>query len=180
VNFPSAILNAFGRRNASQITTLFIHHTVMVPTADVTEVDAVDRGRGGFLAIGYNAYVKSTPGGWVVQQARPLNVIPAAQYGMNTEGYAIAVGGNYQPGGAPFLTPYDPAVLPVIAAQVAAVKKKCPNLRYLCAHRDVATIMEKRGLDPGLYSTACCGDDLYAHLDELRTLVGLAKYPGLP
>lgn len=138
----------------------------------------------GFATIGYNAYVKCLSVEhdlWVVQQGRPIDRIPAAQYGANTEGYAICIGGNYQPNGAPFLTTVSDVALKTAAAQIQLVKAKCPNLKYLAGHRDVETLMKERdhwlteGEAATDYGTACPGDGLYARLDDLRKMTNLTR-----
>jgi len=178
VVIPNSILNLLSLRDPKQITCVFIHHTVMHKTADADDVRRVEP----FYTIGYNSYVKCVDVEndlWVVQQGRPLNRIPAAQYGMNTQGYAISIGGNYQPGAVSWLDTVSPNALHAAAAQIILVKKKCPNLKYLLGHRDVATIKAKEGLNPGDYATSCPGENLYSRLDDLRKMVGLSKYPGL-
>lgn len=174
---PNRILNLLNKRSPEQITTIFIHHSVVRPDADIQVIAQAEP----FLTVGYNAYVRKNPqtGIWECQQGRPLTDVPAAQYGMNVEGYAICLAGNYQPGGASFLNRVEDTALDVILAQIHAVHSKCPNLQYLAGHRDVATIMAKRGKYPGAFSTACPGDLLYERLHDLRVMSGLHTRPEL-
>lgn len=179
---PNFILNQLSIRDPKQITTIVIHHSVFDPTADIATLAQFEKNSQGFLTIGYNAYCKladKASDKWVMEQGRPINRIPAAQYGMNTEGYAICIGGNYHPGGASFVTPVSKNALDVVAAQIHAVREHTPTVKYLMGHRDVATIKAKKGLNPGDYSTACPGDNLYKMLHDLRVMTGLAQYPGL-
>lgn len=174
---PNKILNLLDKRRPEQITTIFIHHSVIRQDADIALIAKVEP----YLTVGYNAYVRKSPqtGHWECQQGRPLTDVPAAQYGMNVEGYAICLAGNYQPGGASFLNQVEDEALDVILAQIHAVHSKCPNLQYLAGHRDVATIKAKQGLDPGAFATACPGDLLYKRLHDLRVMSGLHTRPEL-
>jgi hypothetical protein len=177
---PQDVLDQMDTRRITEITSTFIHHSDADPTIDIEDIAKMEEASQGFLAIGYNAYVKKiSPAEWVVQIGRPLEYIPAAQYGMNTEGYAICIGGRYQPGASAVTDDVDPLALHVAMLHIRMVMKKVPTMRYLLGHRDVATIMAARGDDPGNYSTACPGDLLYAKLDDLRIETGLLKYPGL-
>lgn len=175
-----SILRYLGIRTEEQITTIVIHHTVMPRNKDILDVQAAEP----FAAVGYNAYVKWLGGDeWILQQGRPLKTIPAAQYGLNVEGYAIAFGGNYQPGAMSWTDTWSPGMFQAALPQIRAVQAKCPNLKYLIGHRDVERIYIQRGVaQPQAaadYGTACPGDNLYAMLDTLRTLTGLKQYPGL-
>jgi hypothetical protein len=166
-------------RDPKLITCIVIHHSVAKPTLDIEEIAVEEIASQGFVTVGYNAYVKDAGISWVVQIGRPIDKLPAAQYGMNEEGYAICLGGNYHPGGASFVTPVSQNALNLIALHIKAVKAKAPNLKYLIGHRDVATIKQHLGQNPSEFSTACPGDLLYAKLDDLRAATGLAKWPGL-
>jgi len=181
---PDSILNFLSKRNNTQVTTIFIHHSDALPTLDIVDLTVMEEASQGFKTIGYNYYVKCLSVAndlWTGQVGRPLEDIPAAQYGMNTQGYAICIGGCYEPGAAPFNTAVSDHALKIAAAQILLVKSKCPNLKYLQGHRDVKPLMMQA--DHWLtdseasadYGTACPGDSLYARLDDLRKLTGLGN-----
>ena len=183
MQFTDSQLDDFGTRQLDVVDTVIIHHSVYAKTADITEIDVMERRSQGFVAVGYHAYAKcvSVNGdSWVVQNGRPIWAVPAAAYGMNTDSYDICIGGNYQPGVAGIeLDDVSEHALTVVAARIAEAKAKLPNLKYLIGHRDVATIKAKAGLNPGDYSTACPGDRLYERLHDLRVMTGLANRPEL-
>jgi hypothetical protein len=174
-------LNQMTPRGIGDIEFAVIHHTVMPPTADIADVAAAEAPNG-WLAVGYNDYCKCVDpvkDVWIIQAGRPLDKKPAAQFGLNAQGYALAIGGNYQPGAAGFLTPVSENCLKVVAAHLMAVKKQATFMNYLIGHRDVAPIGVS--LDGGTladYSTLCPGDNLYARLHDLRLLTGLKEYDG--
>lgn len=165
------------KRPLADVNVVIIHHTVAAQTLDITDIAREEIADQGFITVGYHELCKRTPTGWVMQSGRAINDIPAAAYGMNENSYDIALGGNYHPGvvGVP-QDPVDPKALDVIVKQILAAKSKLPNLKMLIGHRDVATIMAKRGLNPGDYSTACPGDGMYAQLHYLRERTGLANW----
>lgn len=168
------------KRSLTDIQYFIVHHSVGPQTMDITEVAEEEIASQGFLTIGYNAYVKKNGHFWVVQEGRPIDTIPAAAYGLNTASYDICIAGNYHPNVPNIPTDeVEQESIDLVLARIKAVKAKCPNLKFLIGHRDVATIMERRGLNPGDYSTDCPGDRLYAFLHHLRTLTGLTVPPGL-
>ena len=172
---PQETLAKLDKRDPADVDSIFIHHSAWAPTLDIEAMWRPDTGE---ICVPYNAYVKKTaPGIWVLQIGRPAEYVPASQFGMNPRGYSICVGGDYQdtPGDE-----VDPAVLAVIIAHVnSVVTGPCPNVQYLLAHRDVATILAHIGKPPADYSTLCPGDRMYAHLEYLRKITGLLNFPTL-
>lgn len=166
-------------RSAESISYIVIHHSDAPQTVDIADLARMEEAAQHFITIGYNCYLKKTEQGWIIQEGRPLDKLPAAQYGLNEEGYAICVGGNYEENQPNPTDAVDEAIFPLILERIAAVKAKCPNLKYLIGHRDVATIKAKHGLNPGDFSTACPGSLLYAHLHDLRVKSGLHSPPEL-
>src|SRR5579885_241450 len=161
-------------RPAEQIEYIVIHHSVAAQDTDIADLAKMEEAAQGFVTIGYNCYLKRGPNGWEIQEGRPLDKLPAAQYGLNEQGYAICIGGNYQPGVSGVSTDdVDPVALQLVVARVEQVKSKCANLQYLIGHRDVATIKAAHGGNPSDFSTACPGDRLYAQLHDLRLKTGL-------
>lgn len=167
-------------RDPSLIEYIVIHHSVTAPALPIEAVAKMEEAAQGFTTIGYNCVVTKAPGHWEIQEGRPLDKLPAAQYGLNREGYAICVFGNYQPNvpGVP-TNVLEQAALQLVIDRVNAVKAKCPNLKYLIGHRDVATIKAKHGGNPADFATACPGDNLYARLHDLRVATGLHTPPEL-
>lgn len=175
-------INELAPRDPKSITHFVIHHSVASPSLDIEQIAAIDINSQGFVTVGYNAYMKIVNDKPILQFGRPINTLPAAQYGMNTQGYALCIGGNYQPN-----VPHVPTntlsdelwakIEPVILQLITQVKSKAPNLKHLIGHRDVATIMVQNNphANPEEYSTLCPGDILYAKLDELRVKSGLTK-----
>ncbi len=188
MEIPTSNFNQLEYRDPTSITTVVIHHTVLDPTLDIKDVAAFEMNHFGFFTIGYNAYVKKVPGvpstllkeavpdRWVVQQGRPVDKLPAAQFGMNVQGYAIAVGGNYEPGATSFDTPIEEGMIDAVVGQIHALKEHYPWVKYLIGHKDVADIMKEFGDNPSDYATLCPGKNLYAILDTLRTKTGLLPY----
>lgn len=163
-------------RDPAAILYFIVHHSVAAPTLDITEISQMEQLSQGFVVVGYHAYCKKlADGSWVIQEGRTMDDIPAAAYGLNEPSYDLCVGGNYEPSvpGVP-TNAIEDAVLNLVVERIKLVKSKCKNLRYLIGHRDVATIMENRGKDPANYATACPGDLLYAHLQELRNRTDLS------
>jgi hypothetical protein len=167
-------------RDPERIEYFVVHHSVADPATSIEDLAKAEISSQGFVTIGYNAVIVKERGGWKIHEGRPLNKLPAAQFGLNEQGYAVCVGGNYHPNVENVPTnAVDPAALAVLVDRINAVKRKAPNLRFLIAHRDVATIKAKHGGRASDFSTACCGDGLYAHMDALRAATGLAKPPEL-
>jgi hypothetical protein len=166
-------------RNPNLIEYFIVHHSVQNPEADIDILAHEEMQAQGFVTIGYNAYIKRTNAHlWSIQEGRPLDKLPAAAYGLNTQSYDICVGGNYHPNVANVPTNLvEVSALNLIISRAHEVKAKCPNLKYLIGHRDVATIKAKHGLNPEDYSTACPGDLLYALMHELRVRTGLSTPP---
>jgi len=168
-------------RDPKDVIYFVVHHAVQDPTTDIAQLAQEEETSQGFITIGYNAYIKKiAEGHWEIQEGRPLDTLPAAAYGVNETSYDVCIGGNYEPNvsGVP-TNQVDPASLDVLVARIEEVKTKCPNMKYLIGHRDVAPIMVKHGGNSGDYSTACPGDLLYAELHNLRVKTGLATPPEL-
>jgi hypothetical protein len=167
-------------RDPKLIEYFVLHHSVLDPATSIEDMATMEIAGQGFVTIGYNAVIVKEPGGWVIHEGRPMNKLPAAQFGLNEQGYAVCIGGNYHPNVKDVPTNVvDPASLDVLIGRIDAVKRQAPNLKFLIAHRDVATIKVKHGCDASDFSTACCGDRLYAHMDALRDATGLAEPPEL-
>ena len=173
-------LDKLTARDPELIQYFVVHHSVADPATPIDELASMEMASQGFVTIGYNAVIVKDSRGWAVHEGRPLNTLPAAQFGLNEQGYAVCIGGNYHPNVQDVPTnAVDPASLDVLIGRIGTVKQEAPNLKFLIAHRDIATIKAKHGGRAADYSTACCGDLLYAHMDALRAATGLAKPPEL-
>ncbi|HEY0384296.1 MAG TPA: hypothetical protein VGC72_19060 [Candidatus Elarobacter sp.] len=173
-------LNKLTDRDPKLIQYFVVHHSVADPATPIEDLARAEEASQGFVTIGYNAVIVKDAAGWTIHEGRPMNKLPAAQFGLNETSYAVCIGGNYHPNvkNVPTNT-VDPVSLNILIDRINAVKQKAPNLKFLIAHRDVATIKAKHGGNPADFSTACCGDRLYAHMDALRKATGLAKPPEL-
>jgi hypothetical protein len=169
-------ISEMNTRPLDGVDTVIIHHSVADKTLDISQISAMEIASQGFVCVGYHAYTKCVDVAgdkWVVQQGRPITCVPAAALDYNTRSYDICLGGNYHPGGAPFLDTVSENALHLIAAQILNAKRKLPNLKYLIGHRDVTLKITHDSND----ATACPGDRLYARLHDLRLMTGLSDFP---
>jgi hypothetical protein len=180
MNISPDIIAQMTPRTLDVIEYFIFHHSVAAQDIDIAQIAEMEIDAQGFLTIGYNGYMVRKASGWVIQSGRPIDRVPAAAYGLNTQSYDLCIAGNYQPNvpGVP-TDAVDPQSLKVAIARIDAVKQLCPNLKYLIGHRDVAKILGAEGKNPADYSTACPGDLLQAHLHDLRVATGLHSPPAL-
>lgn len=151
-------------RPIAHATDLIIHHTAGPAVQSALDIDAEHRQRG-FAMIGYN---------WVIEhdgrvcKGRPMDVVPAAAYGRNSQSIDIALTGNFQPDDAGFTG--DPTAEQIQALKELSLKlhHDIPSIVRTIGHRDVAGLFYN---GDGDYATACPGDRLYAQLPEVRTFV---------
>jgi hypothetical protein len=178
MQIPPDVLAQLDKRDPSTVSYVVIHHSVAPQTWDATQIAESEP----FLTIGYNAYVRLNPIShtWEIQQGRPMNCVPAAQEGLNPQGYAICIAGNYQPNDGVTEDEVVDSALALVAQQVHLAREHGLGARFLIGHRDVETYyMVTEGIDhitaAQLYGTSCPGDLLYEWMDHLRTLTSLAK-----
>jgi hypothetical protein len=174
MNFTPEQLAAMTDRPADQVTVVVIHHTAEDNQAqDITSISAEEIASMGFIAVGYHYVVQ---GDGTVQVGRPITKEPAANLGMNFQSVAISLEGNFEPDDAGYKgeVPSEAAMAAAIAIVNNWVKPKCPNLKYLIGHRDVAVINQNSG-----EATACPGTLLYNELDYFRrsTVLGADAPP---
>jgi N-acetyl-anhydromuramyl-L-alanine amidase AmpD len=154
-------------RALSAVSFVVIHHTADPSmNKDITEIAREEIASQGFVSVGYHAVIH---GDGKVQYGRPMGKVPAANLGLNTVSYAIALEGNFEPG-SPGYCGQQPttAQLKTVVALVENVKKKLPHLNFLIGHLDVARIVGVPG-----DATACPGKSLQALLPHLRAETGL-------
>ena len=171
--------NELDKRPADDIAYAIIHHSVTPNNVDIANIAAMEKKSFGFVTVGYHALIRKQGADWIIQEGRSLDDVPAAALGLNEASYDICIEGNYE------VDAIDPRALDVLLARIEAVKKKCPNLRYLIGHRDVAGIKQKQDLisageASSRYGTACPGKNLYAVLPDVRKKSGLGLPPELP
>jgi hypothetical protein len=169
-------------RPLGDVEYFIVHHSVTAQTLTIDQICAMEVAAQDFVTVGYHAIVRLNPdtNAWEIQEGRTIDDVPAAAYGLNEPSYDICVLGNYEPNVSGVETnEVDPRSLELVLERIAAVKAKCPNLKYLIGHRDVATIKAKQGQDPSNFSTECPGDLLYAQLHDLRVKSGLHSPPEL-
>lgn len=156
--------NAMAPRSFSAITDFIVHHTDGSRTQTPLDIDAEHRGEG-WAMIGYNFVI--TPNG-NVYDGRPLNVIPAAAYGRNTESVNVVLVGQFQPDAANYTGPPTEAQLLSLRDLALEMHRKFPSIVRTIGHRDVAPMFYN---GDGDYATACPGDKLYAELPAIRSYV---------
>lgn len=167
MEFTTDQLNRMTDRSLDVVTYCVVHHTADPSrNKDIVEIAREEVASQGFVTVGYHVVIQ---GDGKVQYGRPIGKVPAANLGLNTPSYAIALEGNFEPGSPGYCGEKPmPAQLTAIIAVIENAKKKLLHLRYLIGHRDVARIV-------GVASdaTACPGKDLYALLPHLRAETGL-------
>jgi hypothetical protein len=169
---PPALLSKMTDRNLSVLEYIVIHHTAStLMDEDITDIALEEERDQGFLWAGYNFVIHGkAPHDGLIQVGRPLTKVPAAQLGLNTPGIAICLEGNFQPGDKLYTgeKPTPSQLASAITIINEWIKPKCPNLKYLIGHRDVARIVRTPS-----DATACPGDNLYAELHNLRVATNL-------
>jgi hypothetical protein len=156
-------------RTVEQIVGWCLHHTAAQDQEeDILDIAAEEERDQGFVWAGYNFVIWKTG---EIQVGRPITKVPAAQLGDNTPYVAICCEGNFQPNvpGIPTEEPTPEQLASVITIVNQWLKPKCPNLKFGIGHRDVAGLV---GVPSD--ATACPGDNLYAHMHDLRVATGTA------
>lgn len=167
MEFTADQLNAMTDRALSGVAYAVIHHTAdSDENKDIAEIAREEEASQGFLTVGYHLILH---GNGLIQYGRPIGKVPAANLGLNTASYAMALEGNFEPG-SPGYTGEKPtqAQISALIGAIENAKKKLPNLRFLIGHSDVARIV---GVPSD--ATECPGRDLYALLGHLRSETGL-------
>lgn len=165
-------LAAMTDRPTHAIEYIVVHHTAEDPTStDIAVIAKSEEAGQGFVTVGYHCVIQ---GDGKLQEGRPITKVPAANYGLNEQSYAIALEGNFQPG-SPGYRGDKPtqAQLDALVARIKLVKSKVPSAKYLIGHRDVAAIAVKIvGGTTADYATQCPGDDLWRLLHGIRLGLG--------
>lgn len=167
MEFTADQLNRMTDRDLSVVAYCVLHHTADHDmNKDIAEIAREEIASQHFISVGYHAVIH---GNGLVQFGRPISKVPAANLGLNTVSYAVALEGNFEPGSPGYCGEKPtPAQIRSLIDLIENVKKKLPSLRFLIGHRDVARIV---GVASD--STLCPGRDLYALLPHLRAETGL-------
>jgi N-acetylmuramoyl-L-alanine amidase len=160
-------LNRMLDRDLSVVAYAVLHHTADPSmNKDIAEIAREEIADQNFVTVGYHAIIQ---GSGIVQYGRPIGKIPAANLGLNTVSYAVALEGNFETTDPGYTGEKPtPAQLHSLIGVIENAKRKLPNLRFLIGHRDVARIV---GVASD--STACPGNLCYALLPHLRGETGL-------
>jgi hypothetical protein len=154
-------------RSLSQITDYIVHHEAGALSQTALDIDAEHRNEG-WAMIGYN-FVIDEHGN--VYAARPLDVVPSAAYGRNTQSVNVSLAGNFQEGDPGYTGPPNAAQIQAIIDLGVYLHKMLPGIERTIGHRDVATMFY--GGD-GDYATACPGSMLYVELPKIKSAIAAA------
>nr|DAW75697.1 MAG TPA: endodeoxyribonuclease I [Caudoviricetes sp.] len=129
---------------------IVIHHTGN-PTDDDLSAEELDESHRamGWTNIGYH-YVIRKDGS--IEEGRPVCLKGAHAYGYNGRSIGIHLSGNFELA-EPTANQIESAAM--LIAALAAKYDLCINDRTVVGHRD-------------LMSTACPGENLYMHMDDIR------------
>ena len=161
------LLDRLTDRDLAVVRYVVVHHTADNDMdKDIEEIAREEIASQGFSTVGYHAVIHKDG---KIQFGRPIGKVPAANLGMNTVSYAIALEGNFHPPDSHYAGERPTKEqIQSLENLVHLVRGKLPNLKYLIGHRDVARIMSNAD-----DATACPGDILYALLPQIRTATGL-------
>ena len=168
-HLPAPAYDMTGRM-LSSITDFCVHHSDGAATQTVTDIDREHRNLKpyGDAMCGYTWVVDRAGKVWI---ARPLEVVPAAAWGRNTESVDAALIGAYEHG-----TPEYNG--PPTAAQLAALEDLClwahralPSINRTYGHGEIAALFY--GGDPS-YATQCPGTDVRAILPAMKWRIAQA------
>jgi hypothetical protein len=152
-------------RSISDITDFIVHHSDGPPTQTPQEIDAEHRAEG-WAMCGYN-FIIAQDG--VVWQCRPLDVVPSAAYGRNTQSVDVCLLGDFQPDTAGFTGEVPEVQLNAVKALRAYLQETIPSICRTIGHRDVATLYYPN--DTADYATACPGNNAEKLLPQIRAAV---------
>lgn len=152
-------------RSLSQVTDLIVHHTAGALTQTPQEIDAEHRAEG-WAMIGYEYVI--TPDG-TIYDGRPLDVVPSAAYGRNTQSVDVVLVGNFQASDPGYTGPPSAAQMQSLKDFALWIHQQIPSICRTIGHGDVARMFYPD--DEGDYSTACPGSELESQLPEIRSYV---------
>jgi N-acetylmuramoyl-L-alanine amidase len=146
----------YAQRSITKITDITVHHseTPLNHTPEGFAAYHVDEK--GWPGIGYHYCINSDGVIWKVNE---LTTISYHNGFNNTFAIGICMIGKYDT-----MIP-SKAILESFNWLVDTLKKTCPNVKYLTAHREYAN------------TTDCCGKNLLAKMNNFRQFHNLRKYP---
>ncbi len=155
------------------VPTVYLHHTVTVPTSDVlgdaAKVDDIDQGRFGKISYSWNVHGLTYE--WIEAETthRGAHTINNQNQSLNGISFGVGVIGNFQPNvpGIPTNTVTEELLDSIAEGIDAFVKPHLTDGFVLLAHRNV-------------YATACNGDLLYGRMDDIRSRLGHPPSPVPP
>lgn len=169
VSYPT--LGQMTPRPLSVISDFIIHHSAGNPNQTPLEIDAEHRAIGD-ACIAYNWVI--SPNG-SVYAGRPVNFVPAASFGRNSQSVNVCLTGNFEHGDSGYTGPPSQAAMTSLMDLCLWAHKQYPTIVRTIGHRDVATLFYPKDTAP--YSTACPGSELYTEIDAVIKYVSgnLAK-----
>lgn len=152
-------------RLIGSITDIIIHHSAGSPNQSVLNIDREHRARG-MAMIGYN-YLVMCDG--TVCMGRPVQYIPAAAYGRNSESINVCVLGNFEEADPGYTGPPTKEQVASLEALLTLLHHQYPSVVRTIGHRDVATLFYPASCAD--YSTVCPGSKLYSALPGILASV---------
>ena len=161
---PKSPLNPI---NKAGIKYLVVHHTAGEVHQMPLDIDQEER-NGQFSMMPYE--MLCTQEG-LIYAGRPLGYESAATYGLNAVSVAVVAIGNFQSNDPGFSGPPTPALLAALVEAGIYLHRQFPTIDSTIGHRDAGII------DIPHYSTACPGDVLYHHMQEIKNRIWQGLHP---
>lgn len=152
-------------RQLTQITDAIIHHSAGPTMQTALEIDAEHRDRG-MSMIGYN-YIINALG--EIYAGRPLEFVPSAAFGRNTESVNVCVLGNFELDDPGYTGLLNPSQLKALQDLLVYLHHQLPTIVRTIGHCDVATMFYPN--DTANYSTACPGSKLYNLIPSIKKYI---------
>lgn len=155
-------------RDLSAIKLFIVHHSASYKTITCEQIDAEHRAQGWCMA-GYHFFIDGNAKLW---KLRPLDAVPAAAEGANTDSVDVCLAGDFEPSSIGFTGGPSQEQLDALVALRVYCQKEVPSIEKTIGHRDVQTMIDAGDplvTDPGEnVSTACPGQILYDWLPQLK------------
>jgi N-acetyl-anhydromuramyl-L-alanine amidase AmpD len=148
----SQYYQALSKQNQNNIDLIVLHHTGDKSDMTIEQMDEIHRNRPNdpFLCVGVHAVIRkklniNNKNRTIIQFGRPTWAIGAHAYGANLNSLGVETCGNFM------IEKPSAEQINSIIELFTLWAKKCPNIKYISAHRDINY-------------TQCCGDNLYSKL----------------
>lgn len=148
-------------RALASISDFICHHSAGNPDQTPLEIDAEHRNIGD-ACIAYN-WVVGKDG--TVYAGRPVEFVPAAAFGRNSQSVNVCLTGNFQADDAGYTGPPTSQQMSSLNDLCLWAHKQSPTIVRTIGHRDVATMFYPNDTAP--YATACPGSELYKQIDDV-------------